>query len=97
MRRNYKLERLQNGETIKTREKGNSMVPLLKSNQYHRLAPITWQEVKVGDIVYCKVSGNFYTHLVKAIDPRKGCQIANNKGHINGWTRQVYGRVVEIL
>jgi len=95
--RNYKLERLQKGETFITREKGNSMVPLIKSNQNHRLAPITWDQVKPGDIVYSKVSGNFYTHLCKAVDPKKGCQNANNKGRVNGWTKRVYGIVVEVL
>lgn len=97
MRRNYKLERLQKGETFITREKGNSMVPLIYSRQDHKLAPSTWEEVKVGDIVYCKVKGNFYTHLVKAKDDKKGCLIGNNRGGTNGWTRQVYGKVIEIL
>lgn len=56
--RNYKLERLQNKETFITSEKGNSMVPLIKSGQEHKLSPITWEECKEGDIVYCKVKGN---------------------------------------
>lgn len=94
--RNYKLERLQNGESFKTSEKGNSMVPLIKSGQEHLLEPVNLEDVEVGDIVYCKVKGRFYTHLVKAIDPKKGCQIGNNKGNINGWTKQVYGKVVEV-
>jgi len=95
--RNYKLEKLQNGETFITSEKGNSMVPLIKSGQEHKLAPVTFLEVKTGDIVYCKVHGNYYTHLVKATDLHKGCLIGNNRGGINGWTRSVYGKVVEIL
>lgn len=95
--RNYKLERLLNGETFTTSEKGNSMVPLIKSGQEHILAPISIEEINVGDIVYCKVKGKFYTHLVTAIDPKKGCQISNNKGVINGWTNQVYGKVIDIL
>lgn len=94
---NYKLNRLLAGETFVTSEKGNSMVPLIKSGQKHRLAPVALQDVKKGDIVYCKVKGRFYTHLVKAIDPNKGCQIGNNKGNINGWTKDVYGRVIEVL
>lgn len=97
MRRNYKLERLQKGETFITREKGNSMVPLIYSRQDHKLAPITIDKVKVGDIVYCKVKGNFYTHLVKAVNEKKGCLIGNNRGGTNGWTKQVYGKVIEIL
>jgi hypothetical protein len=94
--KNYKLEKLHNGESFKTSEKGNSMVPLIKSGQEHMLEPVEIKYVVVGDIVYCKVRGNFYTHLVKAIDPKKGCQIGNNKGNINGWTKQVYGKVTEV-
>jgi len=66
MGRNYKVERLMNGETFITSEKGNSMTPLIMSGQDHKLAPITIDKVEVGDIVYCKVKGSFYTHLVKA-------------------------------
>jgi len=42
MRRNFKLEKLQAGETIITSEKGNSMIPLIHSGQEHKLEPITW-------------------------------------------------------
>lgn len=94
---NYKLQRLQNGETFITSEKGNSMVPLIRSGQDHRLSPASVEDVKVGDIVYCKVGGRFYTHLVKATDPNKGCLIGNNRGGINGWTRNIYGKVIEVL
>ena len=94
--KNYKLEKLQKGESIITSEKGNSMVPLLKSGQKHKLSPTTWDKVEVGDIVYCKVKGHYYTHLVKAINKDKGCQIGNNKGRINGWTKQIFGKVTEI-
>lgn len=95
---NWKVEKLEAGETFETSEKGNSMVPLIKSGQKHILAPLkTWEDAEVGDIVYCKVSGSFYTHLVKAKDPPKGLQIGNNKGRINGWTKRVYGKVIEVL
>lgn len=94
--RNYKLENLQNGETITTSEKGNSMVPLIKSGQEHILEPVIWENCEKGDIVYCKVKGRFYTHLVKSKSD-KGLLIGNNKGNINGWTKAVYGRVIEII
>ena len=97
MRRNYKLEKLESGETFVTSEKGNSMVPLIASGQKHKLAPVNIKDVEKGDIVYCKVKGSWYTHLVKAINPDKGCLIGNNKGRINGWTKQVYGKVIEVL
>ena len=95
--KNYKLEKLQNGETFVTSEKGNSMTPLIKSGQNHKLEPCTWDNAEVDDIVYCKVHGVFYTHLVKAKNNEKGCQIGNNHGYINGWSKQVYGKVIEIL
>jgi hypothetical protein len=95
--RNFKLERLQDGETFITSEKGNSMVPLIHSGQEHKIQPTTIDEVEVGDIVYCKVKGRYFTHLVKAKNPEKGCLIGNNKGGINGWTRNIYGKVIEVL
>jgi hypothetical protein len=97
MSRNYKLEKLQAGESFVTSEGGNSMTPLIKSGQEHILAPVTLDEVEVDDIVYCKVKGRFYTHLVKAKNDKRGFLIGNNKGGLNGWTKQIYGKVVEVL
>lgn len=94
---NFKRTLLEEGKTFTTSEKGNSMIPLIKSGQDHIIAPITYDKCKVKDIVFCKVNGNYYTHLVTAIDPIKGCQISNNKGRVNGWTKQVFGKVIEIL
>jgi len=94
---NHKVERLVSGQTITTSEKGNSMLPLIKSGQHHVLSPISWEECETGDIVYCKVRKNYYTHLVKGKCLEKGLLIGNNKGNINGWTKKVYGKVTEIL
>lgn len=94
--KNYKLERLQAGETFITKEFGNSMVPLIKSGQEHVLAPCTVEECKVGDIVYCKVHGRYYTHLVKDVG-QLGVLIGNNRGRTNGWTTKVFGKVIEVL
>lgn len=94
---NWKVERLQKGESFETSEKGNSMTPKIMSGQKHVLSPITMEEVQIGDIVYCKVHGRFFTHLVKAKDPIKGLLIGNNHGHINGWSKQVYGKVTKVL
>jgi len=92
-----KVKKLQDGETIISREPGNSMTPKLKSRQPVKLEPCGWEDVEVGDIVFCKVRGNHYTHLVKGTNEKKGCLIGNNHGHDNGWTKNVYGKVVEIL
>lgn len=81
-----KIQRLLNGESFITSEPGNSMLPLYKSNEKHLVTPIKWEDCKVGDVVFCKVHG----YKVYAIDKEKGCLIGNNKGHMNGWTKNVY-------
>jgi hypothetical protein len=94
---NWKVEKLLNGETIISKEPGNSMTPLIKSRQPVKIEPTTWRECEVGDIVYCKVKGRLYTHLVKGKDQKRGLLIGNNRGYTNGWTRIVYGKIIEIL
>ena len=94
---NWKIQKLLDGETIISKEPGNSMLPLLKSKQPVRLAPISWEACEVGDIVFCKVRGNVFTHLVKGKSNNRGLLIGNNHGRINGWTKNVYGKVIEIL
>jgi hypothetical protein len=92
----WKIDKLAAGESFETSEKGNSMTPLIKSGQKHILSPIQLEGVVVGDIVFCKVKGRLYTHLVTGVGD-KGIQISNNHGYVNGWTKQVYGKVTEIL
>ena len=92
-----KKERLLNGETFVTSERGQSMTPLIKSGQEHELSPVKVEQIVVGDIVYCKVRKNYYTHIVKSIDPNRGFLIGNNHGLINGWTKKIYGKVTKIL
>lgn len=94
---NYKLLRLQSGETFITSEKGNSMIPLIHSDQKHEIAPCTLEQCNIGDVVYCKVKGRFLTHKVIAKNSTKGALIANNSGRVNGWTKNIYGRVINIF
>lgn len=93
---NWKVQKLLDGESFVAKEKGNSMVSLIYSNQPHKLEPITWEQAEVGDIVFCKVRGNYYTHLVYTKNEERGLLIGNNKKRMNGWTKQVYGRVIEV-
>ncbi len=94
---NWKIQKLLDGKTIISKEPGNSMLPIIKSKQPVRLTPISWEDCKVGDIVFCKVRGNVYTHLVKGKNDKRGLLIGNNHGRINGWTKNVYGKVIAIL
>lgn len=97
MNKNWKAEKLLSGEAVISKESGNSMLPIIKSRQPVKLEPVKWEDCEIGDIVYCRVHGNLYTHLVKGKNEARGLLIGNNHGHINGWTKQVYGKVVEIL
>ncbi|EAC3024807.1 phage repressor protein [Listeria monocytogenes] len=92
------VEILRRGETIKRyKEGGNSMLPLIKSMQPVRLEPIGMRELKVNDIVFCKVRGSFFTHKISKIRGKQ-YQISNNHKHVNGWiTRNsIYGIVTKI-
>lgn len=60
------ITRLQRGETVKFRPRGASMKGKIESGQLCTVAPIE-AEIKIGDIVLCKVGGRQYLHLVKAV------------------------------
>lgn len=85
------VERLAAGETISIRVHGNSMTPKISSGDEITISPDI-SDVRKGDAVFCKVRGSFYVHLVTAIRGDE-YQISNNHGHVNGWTRQVFGKV----
>jgi hypothetical protein len=91
------IAKLQKGEIVRHRGHGGSMEPLIKSGQLQILEPARQAELKVGDMVFCKVGKSVFTHKITAIKTEKEkllFQISNNKGHVNGWTEHVYGRVV---
>ena len=99
----YFASLLQQGTPIERyKEAGNSMLPLLKSNQPVSLAPVTEDmALRVGDIVFCKVKGNYYTHLITAIRTKNDqteYQISNNHGYVNGWVKKknIFGKVIKI-
>jgi len=90
------IESLRNGDSVAIRPKGNSMKPKIDSGNLVTIDPIT-EPIKKNDIVFCKVKGNYYIHLVKAIKGKQ-YQIGNNKGHVNGWItiNSIFGKVVEV-
>ncbi|MCK5600944.1 S24 family peptidase [Candidatus Pacearchaeota archaeon] len=69
---------------------GNSMLPIIKSGSIIFL--IKQDFYKKGDIVLCKVHGNTYVHKIHETSNYKGYLIGNNKGYINGWTNNIYGK-----
>ena len=89
-------EELAAGRSIEICPRGNSMTPKIKSGQQITLSPIGNKEIKKGDIVFCKVKGNDYVHLVKGIRSNgEEFLIGNNHGNINGWTskKNIFGIV----
>jgi hypothetical protein len=91
------IARLQRGETVQFRPRGNSMHGKIASGQLCTVAPVDPASLEVGDIVLCKVNGRQYLHLIKARNGDR-FQIGNNKGRINGWTSHnaIYGKCVRI-
>jgi hypothetical protein len=87
------VNRLQSGEIVTYKEFGNSMLPKLKSGVKVTLCPFKLEDCNVGDIVLSKVKGTHYLHYVKAIASDGKVQIGNAHGHINGWTRSIFGKL----
>jgi hypothetical protein len=91
------IARLQRGETVQFRPRGNSMSGKIDSGQLCTVVAVDPANLEVGDIVLCKVNGKQYLHLVKAIQGSR-FQIGNNRGRINGWISRngVYGKCIRI-
>lgn len=89
---------LKEGKTVSFRPRGHSMKGKIESGQLCTVAPTgDLAELGKGDIVLCKVNGNEYLHLIKAIQGSR-FQIGNNRGGINGWIgpNAVFGKLVDL-
>jgi len=91
------IAELKDGKEVKFRPRGNSMVGRISSGQLVTVVPLGDYVLQKDDIVLCKVNGNEYLHLVKAISAGR-YQIGNNRGGINGWVSLncIFGRCVKV-
>lgn len=92
------IEKLKDGETVKFRPRGNSMVPKINSGDLCTVEPVKNDtELQKGDIVLCKVNGSQYLHLISAIKGKQ-FQISNNKKHVNGWIARssIFGKLKSV-
>jgi len=91
------VEQLRAGNTISFRPRGHSIKGRVESGQLCTVVPIDPSTIEAGDIVLCRVHGNEYLHLVKAISGSR-YQIGNNRGRINGWVgpHAIFGKCVSI-
>jgi hypothetical protein len=92
------IKKLQKSERVQFRPRGHSMKGKIESGQLCTVEPIVhFEDLTKGDIVLCKVNGNEYLHLIKAIQGKRFL-IGNNRGRINGWitSKQIYGKCIKI-
>lgn len=91
------IEELRAGRQATVRPRGKSMEPKVPDGAKVLLAPVKPEEVERGDIVLCRVNGNVYLHLVRAIQGKRFL-IGNNRGGINGWAgpAAIYGLAVKV-
>ena len=89
-------DQLTAGQQVQCRPRGSSMMPRLKSGQLITISPDV-SDLHKGDIVFCKVNGKYYVHLLTAVQGER-YQISNNKGHINGWIGKsgLFGKVIKV-
>jgi hypothetical protein len=93
---NHAIEKLRAGQDAVVIPHGGSMRPKVLSGARVTLTPLSATEAIVGDIVLCRVKGNVYLHLVKAVQGDGRVLIGNNRGGVNGWTKAVYGKATEV-
>ncbi len=93
----FYIGKLQAGQTVSFRPRGNSMSGKIDSGQLVTVEPLGERALAAGDIVLCKVGGAEYLHLIKAIQGDRYL-IGNNRGRTNGWThaKNLYGIVTKV-
>ncbi len=89
------IKKLESGESVTINPTGNSMSPKIKSGATVTVSPVNTEDIEVGDVVLCRVKGRQYLHFVQEINEGMFL-IRNNRGHTNGWTGVIYGKVTKI-
>ncbi len=82
------------------RPQGNSMQPLIESNDLVKVIKLPPPAAyKVGDVVLCRLKGKQYLHKVLEVSSSGlTYKIGNNKGFAQGWVRatSIFGLCVEV-
>ena len=63
------IAKLQKGETVSFRPRGNSMSGKIESGQLCTVEPADSTTIKAGDIVLCKVRGLSLIHITEPTRP----------------------------
>lgn len=94
----YTIEKLNQGEVVQIRPHGNSMTGKVDDGDLVTIMPLNEStELDKGDVVLCRVKGNDYLHLIKAVSDGRYL-IGNNHGGINGWASRnaIFGKVIKV-
>lgn len=94
---NTALEQLRLGKKIARFEYGDSLSPILNSGEYAILTPINdYDDIKIGDVVFCLVNGILMTHMIWLISEsnyqQKQFLIGSSSGQLYGWTTWIYAK-----
>ena len=92
------IAKLLKGETVQFRPRGHSMKGKISDGDLVTVEPITEStQLKMDDIVLCKVKNAEYLHLIKSVTPGRYL-IGNNRGSTNGWVsrNRIYGKCVKV-
>jgi hypothetical protein len=92
----HHIAKLQRGQTVQFRPRGQSMRGKIESGQLCTVVPAP-DNLEVGDVVLCKVHGREYLHLIKAVQGGRYL-IGNNRGKLNGWVGRgaIFGKCVGV-
>ncbi len=95
------LALLQKGKPAQVRPVGHSMRGIINNGDLVTLAPCEAQTIKAGDVVFARIQGRRYSHLVLhlVLECKDGrFLIGNNFGRIDGWitAQNIFGKVVDI-
>ena len=95
--RKYAIKVLEEKGEVIIRCNGNSMQPIIQSQEAIHLVKVDPRQLRIGDAVFCKINKNYQVHKITAIDKDR-YQISNNKGWVNGWigANSIYGLAVKI-
>ncbi len=90
------IMKLDKGQTVSFRPRGNSMTPRINSGDLVTVSPDI-SKLEKGDVVLCKIRGYVLLHLISAIKGDQ-YQISNNHGHVNGWVskKNIYGKLIDV-
>ena len=89
------IKTLNEGDEHTMKVFGQSMKPIIESGS--SLTFRKTDDYQVGDVVLSRVRGRLIdAHKITKVDAEGRFMIANNRGRENGWTKNVFGRVIAV-